>query len=71
MNHAKQTYTYQEAADLLGMSKATLYRKVKAGHVKSVSPVGVPRIHADEVERILAGEGASNGRKKFVDGRER
>jgi len=55
MNHTKKTYTYQEAADLLGISKRSIYRKAKRGDIKTVSPTGVPRVHAEEIDRITSG----------------
>jgi excisionase family DNA binding protein len=56
MNHTKNTYTFQEAADLLGVSKKTIYNKVKKGFIGKVTPMGTPRISLEEIDRVLAGK---------------
>ena len=54
-----ETYTLQEAADALKISKATLTRRIEAGLIEAVN-LGTPkkaiyRIAADAMERIQNG----------------
>lgn len=51
-----QLLSIQEAADVLGLkSKASLYRKIKAGQLKTyVGPNGTPRIAREGLEEVWA-----------------
>ena len=46
-------YTVPEAAELLGVSKDTIYRMVAAGRLGRVPGSAVVRIPAGEMERLL------------------
>ncbi len=50
---ALKSYSYPKAGELLGVSHATVFRMVKAGRVKTVKLMGLPRIPHTEIERIL------------------
>lgn len=45
-----------EAARRLGVSVATVSRRVAAGHIRTVQGIGCPRIPEEEIRRLLDGE---------------
>jgi excisionase family DNA binding protein len=47
-------FTYAEVAERLGVSGQTVYRMVRAGHLRAVSVWGRPRVTAGELRRYLA-----------------
>jgi excisionase family DNA binding protein len=50
---AKLSYTVAEAASATGVSKATIWRRVKAGELKAFSWCGRTLIRADELQASL------------------
>ena len=59
----KKPYTVPEAAELLGVSRDTIYRMVAAKRLGRVPGSAVVRIPAGEMERVLSGEAPGNQSK--------
>lgn len=49
-------YKIKEAAEILGVTKQTIYNWQKKGYIKIVRFGGSARIKKEEVERIMRGE---------------
>ena len=61
--------TLREAAGVLGVSMATLYRMIDAGKLRVVHLAPrTPRVPVAEIERLL-GEGIGNSQRAAGDGR--
>lgn len=50
----KKAYTYDEVAEITGLSRRTLYNHVQAGKLIPTYPTGEPRFSAKEVDRWIA-----------------
>lgn len=50
----KKAYTYDELAAVVGMSRRTLFNKVRAGELIPTYPTSEPRFSAQEVDRWIA-----------------
>jgi len=51
---ARRPRTVIEAAEQLNVSEHTIYTRVKAGTIRKVPDIGVIRIPAEEIERLLS-----------------
>lgn len=49
-----KTYSLQELADILKVSRQTIYNHMKAGHIEAIRVGREYRIREDELQRILA-----------------
>ncbi len=47
-------YRVNEAADALGICRATVYNLITRGDIRAVKILGATRIPADELSRLLA-----------------
>jgi excisionase family DNA binding protein len=45
--------TYEEAAQYTNLSPVTLWRAVRAGHLKASGPGRAVRFHKDELDRFM------------------
>jgi excisionase family DNA binding protein len=46
-------FTYEEAAQYTNLSPVTLWRAMKAGHLKASGPGRAVRFHIDELDRFM------------------
>lgn len=51
-----ETYTVKEVAEILGLTRPTVYNYINSGKLKAVKLVREYRISKDEVRRLLEGE---------------
>jgi len=63
-----EVYSAQEAADLLEISYATIYRWIKANKIIPLKIVGRTLIPKSEVERLLQKERAATGSSPESEG---
>jgi excisionase family DNA binding protein len=49
--------TYEEAAQYTNLSPVTLWRAVRAGHLKASGPGRAVRFHKDELDRLMRSRG--------------
>lgn len=47
--------TLTETAKRLGVSVATVSRRVSAGQIRTIEGVGCPRVSEEEIRRLMAG----------------
>lgn len=50
---AQRAYSYRETAHMLGVSIRTIERRVAAGQVHVTRALGIPRVPATEIRRLL------------------
>lgn len=57
-NHAPMAYRVDEAAENLGLCRATIYNLIARGELRAVKIGRATRIPASELERLLASDAA-------------
>jgi len=49
-------YKIQEVAEMLSLSRQTIYKYIKEGKIKTTDVAGNPRISKEEVEKMIDNE---------------
>lgn len=61
---ARRAYRIKETADLIGVSRATIYRLIESGALRVITiPGGLRLIDAKSVEEVLSGKIPTRKRK--------
>ena len=55
MSEAKLFYSMNEVADLFGVSRLTIHRRIKSGDIKAIKFGSLVRIPAKSLKKYLAG----------------